>query len=361
MFKLANQILDAYDDIAKEGLKKLAQVNPRIYVMTNEELSKLADEDFALSVITKKASKLNKFPIDSHDNAWLSNQYFEMNHEKLPKTAASIAAYHIKTACERFNINPTPAVEGLAKEARSNVYVEEDYKSQKIAAKTHDIDMAKFAEVENIADNYTHAQYAMKTPAHVKMASKYFDEYCEKIPMEYRHKYASAIQRRSHELGMGAQQGKVVKYASDHYSGHLDAHLRSRASLLEVASPQFRSALDKLASMKQELEPSDFAKVLHGFDKRAGLDRYYGRYLTDPYQATFGMAPNPYSGWRAKTAAGNLSADEVAKVATEKYAKIKEYFGKNVADELQKHGAPIFDSLPKDAQEVIVGIANGAL
>ncbi|MGH7194142.1 MAG: hypothetical protein ACREJM_11535, partial [Candidatus Saccharimonadales bacterium] len=68
MLKLANQIIDAYDDVALDGLKKLAQLKPDLYFMTPEERGALPDSAFALSLITKKASKLNKFPINSADN-----------------------------------------------------------------------------------------------------------------------------------------------------------------------------------------------------------------------------------------------------------------------------------------------------
>lgn len=357
MFKLANQILDAYDDVTREGLRKLAKLNPQVYVMTSDEHSKLADEDFALSVITKKASKLNRFPIDGEDNTWLSNQYFEMNHEKLPKLAAQTAAWHIKQACDRFGIPVSPAVEGIAKEASSNVYVEEDMKSIQ-RQPVQEVDLSKFAEVEKIGENYTFAQYVMGKPAHVKVAAQYFEEFSEKMPIATRAKYAAAVHRRSQELGMGKLAGKVAKYAGSGYGGAVDAHLRSRASLLEIGQPKMAAAIPKLAAAKDTMEANEFAKLLHEFDKRAGLDQYYGGYLVDPYQATFSQSV--YAGWRHKTASG-LTHDEISKVASAKYEKIKEYFGSSVADELRKHGAAIFESLPMDAQETIVGIANGSI
>lgn len=357
MFKLANQVIDAYDDVSRIHLKKIAAINPKVQVMDPAERGALDDEDFALSIITKKASKLNKFPIDSHDSTWLSNQYFEETHQRLPKTAASIAAYHIKKACERFQINPVPSVEGMAKEASTNIYCEEDITESVKATKT--VTLSELAEIEKIAENYTFAQYAFATPAHVKMASKYFDHYCEKMPMEYRHKYASAIQRRAHELGMQKVAGVVGKYASDHYSGHLDAHLSSRRSLLEVAEPKFAAVLDKLAAAKKELTPSEFARALHGFDKRAGLSQYYGGYLTNPYEATFANEPDPYHGWRTKVAGVSLDQEKLSNIASS--PKIAQYFGKSVADEFKKEPVAIFESMPNDVKEIIAQLANGEL
>jgi len=361
MFKLANQIIDAYDDINRVHLKKLAQINPNIEFMDPEDRTQLEDQDFALSIITKKASKLNKFPVNNHDSTWLSNQYFQESYLRLPKTAAEIAAYHIKKACERYRVDQTPAVSGMAKEASSNVYFEQDIPQSAKVNRVITPDLSKFAEVQKIGDNYTFAQYTFATPPHVKMASKYFDEVCDDIPLEYRHKYAAAIQKRAKELGMEKQEGKVVKYASDHYSGFIDAHLASRKSLLEVADPKFVAALNKMASMKKDIAPIEFAKVLHGFDKRAGLSKYYGGYLTDPYLSTFANEPDPYIGWRTKVAGVELDSDAIKKVATEKYAQIKQYFGKDVADEFKKEGVSIYESFPQDVKEVIASMANGEI
>lgn len=359
MLKLANQVIDIYDDTQKTGIKKIAKLNPGVYVMTPDERNNLDDTDFALSVITKKASKLNKFPVDTKDNTWLSNQYFEMNHDKLPKTAAHIAAYNIKVACERFKVEPLPAVVGLAKEATSNLYYESEPLTKTASVK--EVSLEKIAQVQDIGDNYTHAQYAMPSPSHVKMAGKYFDEKLDKIPMEYRHKYAAAIQRRARELGMPVQGGTVAKYASDHYSGMVDAHIQSRATLLEVADPAHKDSLQKLAAAKKSVSPSEFAQALFAFDKKAGLSRYYGSYLKNPFEATFASEPDQYAGYRTKVAGTSINSDDLRKLAIEKYAKIKDYFGASLADEFKRDPTPIFESLPMDSKEIFVGIANGTI
>jgi len=362
MFKIANQVLDAYDDTQRLHLRKLAQLNPKIYMMTSDEHTKLHDDDFALSVITKKAAKLNKYPINNHDNTWLSNQYFQETHYRLPKLAAQVAAYHIKKACERFNITVLPAVEGLAKEASSNVFYEPDIPAAAKVERTVSPDLSKFAKVQEIGDNETFAKYAFATQGHVKLAVRYFEEFCDKMPVEYRHKYAAAIQRRAGELGMGKQGGRVAKYASDIYSAHVDAHIRSRMSLLDVADPSLKTALEKVAATKATSTPVDFAKLLHQFDKHAKLDKYYGGYLMNPYEASFAIQVNPNAQPLYKSAShGSLTPDMISQVATQKYAKIKEYFGQSVADTLKKEGAPVFESLPNDAKEIIAGIADGTL
>jgi hypothetical protein len=359
MLNLANQILDVYDDTGRESLEKLASVRPDCNVLSTEERSGLKDYDFALTIITKKASKLNKYPICDADSTWLSSRYFDMHGHKLPLEAQKIAASNIKLACSKYKIEPSETIHKLASsEIPTSVYFERDGAVKPVISAVR-VDMSKLADVDNIGDNYTAAQYAMPTTSAVKIACSYLEEHHSKMPVDKRHKYAAAIQRRAHELGMGTQKGIVAKYASDHYSPMVDAHIQARASLLE-AKPEMKSLVTKIGAAKKQYSPSQFAQILHGFDKQAGLDRHYGSHLQNPFQATFAVQPDPYEGFRYKTASQNvIEGDELTKLVNVKYAKIKEYFGETMADELKRNPTAIFDSLPRDAKEIIVGIADG--
>jgi len=154
---------------------------------------------------------------------------------------------------------------------------------------------------------------------------------------------------------MGAQKGTIQKFASDHYSPQIDIHIRSRASLLDHR-PEHKSMVEKLGSAKKFYTPSQFAQILHGFDKQAGLNRYYGSGLTDPFLATFASEPAVET---VKVASKSMSDDELQKVVTAKYAQIKNHFGESLADELKKNPSEIFSSLPNDAKEIIAGIFEG--
>lgn len=365
MLKLANQVVDFYDDVTKDGLRKIAHLAPGVVALSADERSRLRDDDFALCMITKKAAKLLKYPIHDRDSTWLSNQYFGLYHDNLPKTAAMIAARNIKTACARFGVPPTTAVNAFGgddseKVASSNVCYESSAEPLEKRASFQEVSLEKIAQVAEIGDNYTSAQYALSTPAHVKVACRYFEDKLDKIPLEQRHKYAAAIQRRAHELGMGQQKGAVVKYAADHYSAHVDSHIQSRATLLET-QPAQRDLLTKLAAAKKELPPAKFASALHNFDKQAGLTRYYGSALTNPYEATFAAEPDQYAGYRVKVAGITMTHEDVQSLASTKLAKVKEYFGDTIAQEFGKNPVAIFDSLPMDAKEILARISDGLI
>lgn len=357
--RIANQVLDAYDDIYKEELVKIAKAAPDIYMRGRDELAELADRDFALTVITKEAHKLNKFPIKTPDDVWLSNAYFHKTAHKLPKEAAGIAAYHIKNACLKSKIKPTQKVSAMSKEASNNIYYEKE-EGVRPTVQTKIAHMNELAEAEKIASNYTFAQYAFSTPNHVHMGAKYFEKFASKMPLEIRHGYAEALQQRAGELGMERLKGDVGKYAGDRYSSMIGAHIRGRTSLLDGQDPKLTATLNKLASSRSKFAPSEFAQALHSFDKHAGLTKYYGSHLTDPYQATF--AAESDGAFTIKTASGaSLNQDQLRKLAIAKYARIKEYFGNSVADEFKKDPSSIFESLPMDAKEIIVGIADGTV
>lgn len=361
MLKLSNQILDIYDDADSSVLEALSKIRPDCYVKTAEERSQLRDHEFALTLITKKASKLNKYPISDADSTWLSDKYFELNHHKLPVEAQIAAAHSLKMACDKFSLTPSACVVKIASSSAkpgSNVYFEKEG-ALRPTIHVKSVDMSKLAEIDSICDNESCAQYAMPTPSAVKIACEYFKEHQDKMPVLKRHKYAAAIQKRAHELGMPAQKGAVEKYASDHYSGMVDAHLRARAALVDH-KPELKDMYTKMASAKKQYSPSQFAQILYGIDKQAGLDNYYGAHLQNPFHATFGSEPDMYAGFRYKSAsAAVLEGDELKNLATVKYAKVKEYFGDSFAGQFKTHPLEVFDSLPKDAKEVLVGIANG--
>jgi len=348
MLKLANQVLDIYDDVEMKTLRKLASLNSKINVEEKENV-----DQYALSIITKKAAKLDKFPINSHDSTWLSNHYFQENFSKLPKLAQEIAAHNIKVACAFYRVEPTPAVEKLAKVHYTNTFYENDEFPQR---QLETSDLSKFAEIEQICNNDTFAKYAFGTCDDVKLGAEYFEKFAEKIPVEYRHKYACALQRRAGDLGINLS-GLIEKYAGNAYNAHLDAHLSSRKSLLDG---KMVVVMDKLAEMKNDMPPIEFARLLHQFDKKANLEKYYGSFLTNPYESTFAYTNNSKCLYK-KASGSKITHDSLTQLVTAKYDKIKEYFGKDLADALKKDAVPIFESLPNDAKEIISNIADGTL
>lgn len=359
MFSLANQVLDVYDEVERDSLIKTARSKLDSEVLSPEELPSLGDHDFALSIITKTAGKLNKYPLKTPGDTLMSAMFFEKNGHKLPEEARNKAGWRIKLACQRHGFSIPSSAES-ATEVSDNVYFESQ--GIKAAAPVQKIaSMNEMAEAQKIATNYTFAQYAFPTTKHVEMGSKYFEKFASKMPLEVRNGYAESLQKRAKELGMEPIRGEVRKYASDYYNAMVDAHLRSRASLVEGQDPKFEATLKKMASMRSGASPSEFARALHRFDKAAGLTQYYDGCLTNPYRATFASEPNNPSQIHKTASGAEITEEKMRELAEKNIGKVAEYFGKSVADEFKKNPATIFESLPNDAKEILAGISNGTL
>jgi hypothetical protein len=367
---LCNQILDFADDTNKELLKeilkeqKLPDMVKTAQVATRETQEKLAQAEFALVAFTTDGSELRKYPVNDAANTWLSCHYFEKTGHKLPKVARKIAAVMLKRACAIYDV---PESRSLA------FYLTDHHANPKTNVYRENSDMTKTAQpimVEVVTpDNSKHfyaleGRYAMPNPEFVKKAGEYFvvNEKGFADPLD-RHTYAHNVLERAKELKVELEQKEILsKYAAADYGDILEVQMHMRADLLD-AKPQLKEALVKVSSYKKELAPVEFAKLLHTFDKRASLDKYYGHYLADAYKATFETRfTKTASGYSWESEDGvSVSEKELTKTFDDKYDKVKGYFGPTVANELKKHGCAIFDSLPKDAKEVITKIAKGQI
>jgi hypothetical protein len=360
---ISNQVIDFADDVTK-GILKLAGPNvPEAVlsqaVLTPEERDALPAEDFALVILTKESHELKKFPICDQGSTWLSCHYFQHTNDNLPAGAMKIAASNLEKACAVFGL----AVPAIVKQAavsgiQSNLYEE-------ATAKRED-KLVKVAYEKN-SDHYfaLGTRYPMPTAEFVKKAEAYFDrEWRNFHDASDRYEFAHNVAARAKELGMPVESPHIKKYASDKFGSEVTTQLNLRKGLVD-GRQDMTSAIDKLASHAGSAEADTFAKTLHMFDKKAGLEKYYDKHIKDAYSATFEVREEmaKLSGYRWEDTSSGVSLDETAlvKCADKKYDKIKGYFGPTLADSLKKHAVAIFESLPLDCKIVIAKIANGSI
>lgn len=362
---LSTQILDLYDDLGMTQLKALRGDAVPSFIKTakvssREEAALLPNDAFALHMMTKEGSRLRRFPVSSAADTWLSCTYFEKNAHKLPYQAAKLAATHLESACERFGIEPNSTVQRLAVDEipRSNLYVEE-------------MDMTKAAHVASIVQSSEGGPYALgnKYPlfneGFVKKAAAYFVDYFGQFDPSDRHAYARNVLNRAEELGLSLDGNEVAalrKVAGTEYGDSIESQIRIRKNLLEH-DEEACAALNKIADVKDQATPEQFSQLLNQWDQDYNMERSYGRYLMDPYQATYSRQMTKEAGytWEDSSAGVSINGKELEKAASDKYDKIKGYFGATLADSLKKHGSTIFESLPSDAKVVIARIAKGNL
>lgn len=325
----------------------------------------LDDLDFALSYITKTASKVNEFPVNSSMNTKMSNILYGSKSWGFKKNAMDIAAKHINKACEKFGIEASEAVKLAAKRCPeyivTNIYVEtneEPMVSKRIKVASAEQSKYYYALVKEAGDGKVNAKYAMPDASYVKTASDYFDKHCKSFSVSDRYKYASNVYKRSAELGAEVKSENILKYAGVAFNSHLGDAILLRKTLLETGS-EMSSAFDKLASYQGSTNPDTFANVLFELDKKAGLDKYYGSYLPDPYLSTFSTGIKKTASSLKLHNGESLSGDAFKKMVSAKYSLIKNYFGHTLADGLKKEGVVAYEALPNDAKEIIARIANG--
>lgn len=352
--------IDIFDDVSVE--KTLVKVASNLTadiikeeIPTREQRDSLDDYQFALSFITKTASKLNKFPINNRVNTALSNEYFELNHYKLPVDAQKIAAAFIKKACDKFDVDPQISVSTFAEDLpQTNLYVQPVLNEAQGHVKT--------ASAEPQISQHYYAlgtKYAMPDSDFVNKAVEYFEKHAKKMCPKDRHEYATNVSKRAKELNTKVASVAITKYAGENYNPELESHLLMRQKLLDEASP-YVPALRKLASYKGETNPDTFAKVLHELDKKAGLEKYYDTSISDPFAATFdsGMKKSAYAYKKDNIL---IEDDKVVKLAQKNYDTLKTYFGHSLADGLKKEGSAAFEALPDDAKDVVARIFSGEI
>lgn len=366
---LCNQVLDLSDDLTKSLLTAIVkEVSPpemvkKAHVSTKESQSKLGRESFALVALTKEGKELRKYPINDAANTWFSCQYFEKTAHKLPIKAQEIAANMLKKACAIYNLEETSKLKKFASASTSNLYQE----LHDLMKTAHPVEIEVHAPDSSKHFYAMKNSYAMPNPEYVKKASAYFVDYEKNFAdAADRHEFAKNVLERAKELSVPLEHKQTLeKYAGASYGDILDVQIRMRQELLQ-ARPEMSAALEKVAEYKAKLGPEEFAKLLHSFDKKASLDKYYGGYLADSFKSTFEQRltkranASGYS-WESSDGEYSLDEDELTNTFKDKADKIKGYFGPTIADSLKKHGCCIFDSLPVDAKETIAKIAKGKI
>lgn len=357
---LENAIIDIFDDVhLEQTLEKVATRLPDNIksqeMPTFEERDTYMDTAFAISIITKTAGKLNKYPINTTMNTAMSNEYFDLCHHNLPIEAQKVAASNIKAACGIHGIIPCESVEKVASGPTVNIYVEP------YNAKPGGPIVKRASDVKPQGDHFyaLEGKYAMPSPEYVTKAVDYFNKYAGQFTAQERFTYAHNVSARAKELGVPVEDTPINKYAGHLYSPDLRGAILARKGILPEDSP-YMDSLDKLASMQSEILPSDFAQVLHEVDKQAGLDKYYDKYLADPFWSTLGSMEKK-ANMVYEQHGKRITQSDMESALLEKRASFDKYFGSSLIDGLSKGMPDAFTSLPDDVKDTMASIAYGEI
>lgn len=196
----------------------------------------------------------------------------------------------------------------------------------------------------------------------VKMASTYFEEHQNEMPVEVRRVYCQNMVKRADELGIRMSE-TAQKYASSRFANSTEIDIALAARQNCISKEDHRQILQKVAEARSHLFPEQFAELLLQFDKMANIDSLYGREIPDPYLSTFGKEASPQESKTDPQAAlliGNeyVTLRKFIEFSKLRQAAVKARFGEAFALEFTKDPKGIYDSLPRDQKLILIRMAN---
>lgn len=394
--KLLSKRYDDYDNNPVDMKKELADVN----VMSPADLELLPDNDFALIYIDSDNNIIRRFPRPDVDNAIISALYLIDTYKELPYKAAAIAAnnlldvlhgpkfkYHRKIRnCITDKLYDIQDLEPIS-EDMVNIYREgkTSLEDQLRKGQLQEIQKVKMARKDLNDDDFvfitkkagkTHRLFPINdVPALLKQAN-YFSQNENIFSLEHRHQFAKRLRDKSASLGVKIASETLSKYASNKWSPTADANVMSRIKALTSTTlvknektGSYDAALngdkDTVAAIVgykkllkiagSNVDKDTFAVSLHRLDKACGLDKCYGKTITNPYTSTF-QKQAFFNGDEVDKALTSFAGKKVSAkdLARLNLGDVVGVLDSDTFDELIANPIDVFNSLPNPYKSVIL-------
>jgi hypothetical protein len=310
----------------------------QILTYTHEDTS-LRGDQFALILMDKQASYL-MFPCNNRENTINSCEEFERFYEELAAEEQKTAAHFLKESCLTWGLQPSSLMLELG---------QEDQETNQVRNSAFDSPVQKAASHQWFA---LRGSYPIDTKNLVKQAMEYFDQHRKEFDPRDARDFARNVEQRARDLDVQTEGTSIGKFASDEYGDQLGIQFTARKMLAKEAHIQDR--YDKLLEYRNALTVDQFVDILTELDKKAGMDRQWGRILNHPYEATLAekkasiaftvdIDNDTYDSLQVKQALKNPDLDSL--------------YGSGMISQLRSDPALIL-SLPKPDQKVILGHAE---
>jgi hypothetical protein len=310
-------------------------------------------------VMLEDGKVLKKYATADSGNTWLSTLYFAFTKDNLPEEAQKIAAANLVEACEAFEIAPPDFLFDYADgPAETNMI---DVSGMSLPTKLAADDREDVTYAIDRADGSKH--YPLDNSASVAAALEYFDRNAGQFEPRERREFAVKTAAAAAKGSLPVPES-VARYSSDSYNPSLEGHLTARFThLMDAdASPAAKAALMKVASLRTEVEPEEFAQRLEAFDKAHGLDAMWDRWVADPWYSTLGLqkvakgnAPSPTT---YKVGEVTVTQHELETLAERGISNVRNLFGDKVADQFVKEPQAVFESLPLPNRKLLARLAT---
>ena len=294
-------IVDFYDDAFASvlvdddsALEKVGSVEP----LSMDQIEDLPDRDFAL-ILADGTTKFRKFACHEPGHVKLSMHYFGANRHKLHPEAQKTAAFFMKRACDRFEMDIPEIIQKTASGFRANtnvVTLRDAYRPPVFEESKSDIQKLDDRDFAFVAKEgaYKVRKYPMRKGAHIQGSIKYFVSHMNDHKPGDRVKISKALMKRASELHVDLEDELIKKEATEltkmatcSFSPDLWSYVQVRKGLVE--SQESRATLDEMYEKRAEYGDENFVAMLSKFDEIEGLDRHYNHGLRDPWDATFSI------------------------------------------------------------------------
>ena len=248
-------------------------------LLSRDDVKLLSDSDFAV-VIKEGRQKLRKYPMCDVKTASISKLFLQAHKDDMPECVYKLAEHNLSAfeANKAITNNTITTKEIYAMEKEAGVKEALD-KREKLA----DSDFALVIDNSGIKTRL----YPIDSEPNCKLASEYFSEKLETIPVHLRHEFAKAIVVKCASAGFSSEiiTPDIRSYCNNRLNPNFEFEVNSRKQ--KIASEKVKSALDTLVELSTTENLQKIANVLYRLDKELSLDKYYGKNFSDPYRAVF--------------------------------------------------------------------------
>ena len=353
-------VYDVYDDgglILKNAVPDMSDIPE--YVKTAAVVGHDDDAQNYALVMLDEGKVMKKFATADAGNTWMSSLYFAFTHGNLPEEAQKVAAANLLDACDAFDIAAPNAVLELAAGPAESNFVDVSGASLQVKVASDERTDVEYAITR--ADGSQH--YPLRNAADVTTAMDYFDRNAgDFVPRERREfavKVASVASR-----GFLPLTEKVAARSGTDWNPSIEGHITARYLHLtdRDADIAVKERLVKLAALRSQVEPSEFADALERFDVEQGLDALWDKEVADPWYSTFGMnkvakgsvpAPESFSIGEV-----TVTTQELLALAERGRSTLATNFGEAFAVAYCKNPIEQFNALPVPNRKLLARMAT---
>lgn len=196
--------------------------------------------------------------------------------------------------------------------------------------------------------------YPLDSYTQVKTASNYIESHWEEMTPSMRREYCSNLVKRANDLSIPVSE-RVRDYGTeklaeeDHFSYAI--HMRE-----QYVTEDMGELLSKVASAYGNVPAADLCEFVEEFDKLAGIDRFYGGNIPDPYETVY----QEKVARKFSDVIGNLfvNEDDLKHLAQVGKLRVESVFGEDIWEEFRKDPVGIYKSMPATEKKMFINLAK---